>query len=286
MQLFVNWLREVVTPKIKAFIGSQSSSVKDNAWTRCPGCERTVYAQEIADNMMVCGYCAHHFPWPIRNRLESIFDDGKYDEIEIANVKDDPLRYKDTKRYVDRLKEARQKTGQRDAAIIATGTIRSHPTVVFAVNFAFMGGSMGLSFGKSFVKSVDAAIKNKMPLVGITASGGARMQEGIFSLMQMPATVAALIRLREQSLPYINIFTNPTTGGVLASFAMLGDVHIAEPNALIGFAGPKVIEKTLKHKLPDGFQRSEFLKEHGMIDLIVHRHNLAERLGLILDYLG
>jgi acetyl-CoA carboxylase carboxyl transferase subunit beta len=286
MRLFVSWLREVVTPKIKAFIGSQSSGIEDNAWTRCPGCEKTVHTKELADNVMVCGYCSHHFPLQIRSRLETIFDGGAYDEVSIVKVKDDPLKYRDTKKYVDRLKDARQKTNQYDAAIIATGMIRAHRAVVFAVNFAFMGGSMGLSFGKSFMKAVDAATDSHIPLVGITASGGARMQEGIFSLMQMPATVAALIKLRQHRLPYINVFTNPTTGGVFASFAMLGDVHIAEPNALIGFAGPKVIEKTLKHTLPDGFQRSEFLKEHGMIDLIVHRHNLAEKLGNILDYLG
>jgi acetyl-CoA carboxylase carboxyl transferase subunit beta len=245
-----------------------------------------VYAEELMDNMMVCGYCAYHLPFPIRSRLQSLFDDGEFDEVSLTNVKDDPLKYRDTKRYVDRLRDARQKTGQQDAAIIVTGTIRQKQVVMFAADFSFMGGSMGLSFGKSFAKAVDTAIRNRSPLVGITASGGARMQEGIFSLMQMPATVAAVIKLREHKLPYINVFTHPTTGGVLASFATLGDIHIAEPNALIGFAGPKVIEKTLKHKLPAGFQRSEFLKDHGMIDFIVHRHDMAQKLGTILDYLG
>jgi acetyl-CoA carboxylase carboxyl transferase subunit beta len=282
----VNWLREVVTPKIKAFMGGQSSTVENDAWVQCPGCEKIVYSEELTSNMMVCGYCAYHLQFPIRNRLHILFDDGVYDEVGTISVKDDPLKYKDTKRYVDRLRDARQKTGQQDAVIIATGAIRKHQAVIFAINFAFMGGSMGIAFGKSFAKAVDISIRDGIPLVGITASGGARMQEGIFSLMQMPATIAAILKLKEHKLPYINVFTNPTTGGVLASFATLGDIHIAEPNALIGFAGPKVIERTLKHKLPAEFQRSEFLKGHGMIDLIVHRHNLAEKLGIILDYLG
>jgi acetyl-CoA carboxylase carboxyl transferase subunit beta len=286
IRLFVSWLREVVTPKIKAFVGDRSSSVKDNAWRLCPGCEKTVPTEELAENMMVCGYCSHHFLLPIKSRLGAIFDGGLYDDVGTARVVDDPLKFRDNRKYVDRLKDARQKTGQRDAAMIATGNIHTRRAVVFAVNFAFMGGSMGLSFGKTFIKAVETATNNNIPLIGITASGGARMQEGIFSLMQMPATVAALIKLKTHRLPYINVFTNPTTGGVLASFSMLGDIHIAEPGALIGFAGPKVIEKTLKHRLPDGFQRSEFLREHGMIDIIVHRHKMAEKIGIILDYLG
>jgi acetyl-CoA carboxylase carboxyl transferase subunit beta len=279
----MNWLRDVVTPKIKAFM-NQSTSIGDNLWTKCPGCDRMVYTKELEDNMMVCGYCSHHFYFPIAKRLESIFDEKKYTKIPTVRVKDDPLKYKDVKKYVDRLKDARQKTKQNDAIVIASGKVAGRNAVVFVMDFAFMGGSMGLAVGKSIIKSVDMAINNNAALIGVTASGGARMQEGILSLMQMPATIAALCKLKEAGLPYINIFTNPTTGGVLASFAMLGDVHIAESGALIGFTGARVVEKTMKQKLPAGFQKSEFQKEHGMIDIVTSRQNLTEKLGLILSY--
>ncbi|MDR0942791.1 MAG: acetyl-CoA carboxylase, carboxyltransferase subunit beta [Holosporales bacterium] len=280
----MSWINNIVVPRIKTFIGR--SPVKDNLWTKCPECDKLIYSQELKNNLMVCSYCSYHFSLPAKARFESIFDDGKYEDIKIVRVIDDPLKYKDLKKYSDRLKEARQKTGAQDVISIACGTIKGRQAVAFVMNFAFMGGSMGLSFGKSFAKAINFAIDHNAALIGFTASGGARMQEGILSLMQMPSTIAALCNLKESGLPYINVFTNPTTGGVLASFSMLGDIHIAEPKALIGFSGARVIEKTIKCKLPEGFQKSEFLKERGMIDLIAHRHQISETLGNILDYIG
>ena len=281
----MSWLKDFVTPKIKAFMGT-ASKIEDNLWTKCPSCERMIYTKDLEENLMVCSYCAHHFRLSPEARLASIFDDGAYESIDTVHVKDDPIKYRDTKKYVDRLKEARQKTGKNDAISIARGKIGERAAVVFVMDFAFMGGSMGLAVGKSIAKAADEAIKGNAALIGFTASGGARMQEGILSLMQMPATVAAITNLKEAGLPYINVFTNPTTGGVLASFATLGDIHIAEPNALIGFAGARVIEKTLKQKLPAGFQRSEFLKEHGLVDIVVHRHQLAGTLRSVLSYVA
>lgn len=280
----MNWLKDFVTPKIKAFIGA-TSNIDENLWTKCPSCERMIYSKELENNLMVCGYCSHHFPISNKMRFESIFDEKKYEEIATVAIKDDPLKYKDLKRYSDRLKDARQKTGSQEAISVARGKIKGNDAVVFIMNFAFMGGSMGLAVGKSIVKAAKIAINERAALIGFTASGGARMQEGMLSLMQMPATIAALCELRENRLPYINVFTNPTTGGVMASFAVLGDIHIAEPKALIGFAGARVIEKTIKQKLPEGFQRAEFLKDHGIIDMIVPRHKLADKLGSVLNYL-
>ncbi|MDR2667281.1 MAG: acetyl-CoA carboxylase, carboxyltransferase subunit beta [Holosporales bacterium] len=279
----MNWLRDVVTPKIKAFI-NQSPPIGDGLWTKCPGCDRMLYTRELEDNMMVCGYCSYHFYFPVEKRLESIFDEKKYTKITPVKIKDDPLKYKDVKRYIERLKDARQKTKQNDAIVLAMGKIGENNAVVFAMNFSFMGGSMGLAVGKSIAKAIDIAADNEAALIGITASGGARMQEGILSLMQMPATIASLCKFKESELPYINVFTNPTTGGVLASFAMLGDIHIAESGALIGFAGARVVEKTMKQKLPTDFQKAEFQKEHGMIDIVTTRQNLTDKLRLILSY--
>lgn len=280
----MNWLRDVVAPKIKSFLGGTASNIEDNLWTKCPSCERMIYTKELEENLMVCGYCQHHFRLSAKARFESIFDDKKYEEIETIKVKDDPIKYKDTKKYIDRLKDARTKTGKTDAISIAKGTIGGKPAIVFLMDFSFMGGSMGLAVGKSIVKAAMTAIETNSALIGFTASGGARMQEGMLSLMQMPATVAAITQLKEAGLPYINVFTNPTTGGVLASFAILGDIHISEPNALIGFAGARVIEKTIKQTLPEGFQKAEFLKDHGLIDMIVNRQNLPTTLSSILDY--
>lgn len=279
----MSWLTEVVTPKIKSFLGG-SSSVGANLWTKCPSCERMIYSKELEENLMVCGYCAHHFYLPAKTRFENIFDGKEYEEIDVVKTVDDPIRYKDTKRYTDRLKEARAKTSNFDAISIAKGKIGNNDAVVFVMNFSFMGGSMGLAVGKSIIKSAKIAYETNSALIGFTASGGARMQEGMLSLMQMPATIAAITQLKESGLPYVNVFTNPTTGGVLASFATLGDIHISEPNALIGFAGARVIEKTIKQKLPEGFQRAEFLQEHGLVDMVIHRHRLPEILRIILDY--
>jgi acetyl-CoA carboxylase carboxyl transferase subunit beta len=279
----MSWLGDFVTPKIKAFIGV-ASTIEENLWTKCPGCERLIYSSELEDNLRVCPHCSHHFSIGHERRFCSLFDCEKYENIELVKVKDDPIRFKDVKKYADRLKEARQRTGLRDAMAIAQGEIGGVRAVVFSMDFSFMGGSMGLAVGKSFTKAVRTAISADSALIGFTSSGGARMQEGMLSLMQMPATVASLCSLKEANLPYINVFTNPTTGGVLASFAMLGDVHIAEPNALIGFAGTRVIEKTMKQKLPAGFQRAEFLCAHGMIDMIVQRKDMRQALGNVLAY--
>ncbi|MDR1364999.1 MAG: acetyl-CoA carboxylase, carboxyltransferase subunit beta [Holosporales bacterium] len=281
----MSWISDVVAPKLKAFIGV-NSSIKDNLWTKCPGCDRMIHANELHDNLMVCVYCSHHFHLNAPCRFEMTFDDGVYQQVDNVKVKDDPIKFKDIKKYADRLKEARNKTGLDDCISIAHGKIGGIQSVAFVMSFSFMGGSMGLAFGKSFSKAVDLAISLRAPLIGFTASGGARMQEGMFSLMQMPATIASICDLRESKLPYVNVFTNPTTGGVLASFATLGDALIAEPNALIGFAGARVIEKTMKSKLPDGFQKSEFLLRHGMIDMIAHRHDMTSKLKLILGYIS
>jgi acetyl-CoA carboxylase carboxyl transferase subunit beta len=272
-----------VTPKIKAMIGS-SPNDESSAWTKCPSCEKLIYNAELTENYMVCNNCNHHFPLASKERFNMVFDDQKYVEIPIVKIKDDPIKFRDTKKYQDRLKDARQATGAQDAILVASGNIGNLPAIVFSMNFSFMGGSMGLAVGKTISMAAEMAIKNNAALIGFTASGGARMQEGMLSLMQMPATIASLCNLKEHGLPYINVFTHPTTGGVLASFAMLGDIHIAEPNALIGFAGARVIEKTIKHKLPEGFQRSEFLKAHGMIDIIVHRCKISEVLRGVLGY--
>ena len=272
-----------MTPKIKAIIGS-SSKVEENLWTKCPACERMIYTKELEDNYFVCGYCSHHFYVDPKLRFDLLFNDKKYEDIPIVKVKDDPLKFKDSKRYIDRLKESRNKTNKQDAVSIASGFVGEKEVVCLVMDFSFMGGSMGLSVGKSFVKAIEIAIEKNAGFVVFTSSGGARMQEGMLSLMQMPATIAALCNLKEKRLPFINVFTNPTTGGVLASFAMLGDIHIAEPNALIGFAGARVIEKTIKHKLPAGFQRSEFLKNHGMIDIVASRIELSRKIRDILSY--
>lgn len=278
----MSWLKDFVTPKIKAFIEATKSD--GNLWTKCPACDKMIYNKELEDNLFVCGYCQNHFKMPIESLFRFLFDDKEYRLIDTIGIFDDPLKFRDVKKYSDRLQTARHKTGKLDAVSIAIGKIEKKPATLFVMDFAFMGGSMGLSVGKSFTKAVNMAIENQAALISFTASGGARMQEGMFSLMQMPSTIASLCFLKEKKLPFINVFTNPTTGGVLASFAALGDIHIAEPNALIGFAGARVIEQTIKQKLPSGFQSSEFLMAHGMIDIISHRKDLPSIIGHILQY--
>lgn len=280
----MNWLTDFVRPKIQALWDRSESKIPDDLWVKCPSCEQMIFHRELQDNLRVCPHCSYHMRLPVLERLNLLFDRHEYQQIAVAEVKDDPLSFKDSKRYVDRLKEYRSKTGQKDAMIVATGCIENHPAVVAAMNFDFMGGSMGVYVGSAFVTAVNAALERQVPLIAITASGGARMQEGMLSLMQMPVTVMALERLSEARLPYIVILTDPTMGGVSASFAMLGDIAIAEPGALIGFAGPRVIEETLKQKLPEGFQRAEFLRSHGMVDMVVPRKELKTKLGRILSY--
>ena len=278
----MNWLSRVRNG-IQSLTKRQSA---DNLWHKCRKCEAMVFTKEWEDNGYVCPRCDHHDRIGPTVRFDALFDRQKYEVLDSPEVREDPLKFRDTKRYTDRMKAARSSTGERDALINAVGKIESHPAVVGVQDFAFMGGSMGVAVGAAFVAGVERAIKKRCPYILFTAAGGARMQEGILSLMQMPRTTVALAKLREAGLPYIVVLTDPTTGGVTASYAMLGDVQIAEPDALIGFAGQRVIEQTIREKLPEGFQRAEYLLEHGMIDMVVHRHALKDRLGRLIAYLA
>jgi acetyl-CoA carboxylase carboxyl transferase subunit beta len=257
----------------------------DNLWHKCGKCGSMVFTKEWEDNLQVCPRCEHHDRIGPKLRFEQLFDGGKYEQLPPAEVREDPLKFRDTKRYTERLKIARSATDERDALLNARGTIDGHRAVVGVQDFAFMGGSMGIAVGGAFLAGVRAAIEDHVPYVLFTAAGGARMQEGILSLMQMPRTTVALAELREAGLPYIVVLTDPTTGGVTASYAMLGDVQLAEPGALIGFAGQRVIEQTIREKLPEGFQRAEYLLAHGMIDMVVPRQELRERLARLIAYL-
>ncbi len=257
----------------------------DNLWTKCKGCGAMLYTKEFEANLSVCPECGHHERIRASRRFEILFDGGAYEKIPVAAPPEDPLKFKDQKRYPDRLKAARASTGEDDALQIAKGEIKGNTAVVGVQDFAFMGGSMGIAVGAAFVAGARAAIAAKCPFVMVTAAGGARMQEGILSLMQMPATTVAIEELKEARLPYIVVLTDPTTGGVTASYAMLGDIHISEPKALIGFAGARVIESTIREKLPEGFQRAEYLMEHGMVDIVVQRRDLADTLGRVIGLL-
>ena len=258
----------------------------DNLWHKCTKCGTMVFLKEWEDNLRVCPRCDHHDRIGPKARFEQLFDRPEYELLPSPEVREDPLRFKDSKRYTDRLKAARTTTDERDALLNARGTIDDNDVIVGVQDFAFMGGSMGIAVGAAFVAGVRAAIAGNCPYVLFTAAGGARMQEGILSLMQMPRTTVALAELKEAGLPYIVVLTDPTTGGVTASYAMLGDVQIAEPGALIGFAGQRVIEQTIREKLPEGFQRAEYLLEHGIIDMVVPRHQLREKLSLLVAYLA
>ncbi len=256
----------------------------ENLWHKCRGCEAMIFTREWEENLFVCPRCDHHDRIGPRPRFEQILDPG-YSVLAPPQVREDPLKFRDSKKYVDRIKAARQGTGQTDALLNARGTIEGERAVVGVQDFAFMGGSMGMAVGAAFVAGARAAIQDHCAYVIFTAAGGARMQEGILSLMQMPRTTVAIAELREAGLPYIVVLTDPTTGGVTASYAMLGDIHVAEPNALIGFAGQRVIESTIREKLPEGFQRAEYLLDHGMVDMVVHRRELRHRLAQLIAYL-
>ena len=258
----------------------------DNLWHKCGKCGSMVFVKEWEDNLNVCPRCDQHDRIGPKARFAILFDEGKHELLPAPEVREDPLKFKDSKRYTDRLKAARSATNERDALLNARGRIGGRLTIVGVQDFAFMGGSMGVAVGAAFVAGVREAIQREAPYVIVTAAGGARMQEGILSLMQMPKTTVALAELREAGLPYIVILTDPTTGGVTASYAMLGDVQIAEPGALIGFAGQRVIEQTIREKLPEGFQRAEYLLEHGMIDMVVHRQDLRETVARVIAYLA
>ncbi|HEX8256182.1 MAG TPA: acetyl-CoA carboxylase, carboxyltransferase subunit beta [Allosphingosinicella sp.] len=257
----------------------------DNLWHKCRGCDSMIFTKEWQENLFVCPRCEHHDRIGPRQRFEQIFDPG-FTILPPPPVREDPLRFRDSKRYSDRIKSARQQTGEPDALVNARGTIEEQRAIVGVQDFAFMGGSMGLGVGAAFVAGARAAIEDRCPYVIFTAAGGARMQEGILSLMQMPKTTVAIAELKEAGLPYIVVLTDPTTGGVTASYAMLGDVQIAEPGALIGFAGQRVIESTIREKLPEGFQRAEYLHDHGMVDMVVHRKDLRQRLAQLIAYLA
>jgi len=277
----MSWLSNV-RKGIQSLTKRQST---DTLWHKCGKCASMVFTKEWEENGYVCPRCDHHDRVGPTVRFDAMFDRKKYDVLPSPEVREDPLKFRDTKRYTDRIKAARASTGDRDALINAVGKIEGHAAVVGVQNFAYMGGSMGVAVGAAFVAGVRKAIERNSPYILFTAAGGARMQEGILSLMQMPRTTVALAQLREAGLPYIVVLTDPTTGGVTASYAMLGDIQIAEPGALIGFAGQRVIEQTIREKLPEGFQRAEYLLEHGMIDMVVHRHALKDRIGRLISYL-
>jgi len=258
----------------------------ENLWHKCKKCGTMVFVKEWEENYSVCPRCDFHDRIGPTKRFEQLFDAAEYELLPSPEVREDPLRFKDTKRYTDRLKAARTANGERDALVNARGKLERHKVIIGVQDFAFMGGSMGIAVGASFVAGVRAAVADKAPYILFTAAGGARMQEGILSLMQMPRTTVALTELREAGLPYVVVLTDPTTGGVTASYAMLGDVQLAEPGALIGFAGRRVIEQTIREKLPEGFQRAEYLLEHGMVDMVVPRSELREKLALLISYLA
>lgn len=256
----------------------------DNLWIKCPSCSEMLFTKDYEANLFVCPHCEHHGRVKTDDRFAQLLDPG-YTVLPTPKVKEDPLKFRDSKKYVDRLKAARASNPHPDSLTNARGAIDGHAVVLGVQDFAFLGGSMGMGLGATFVAGAEAAIKAKVPYVICTASGGARMQEGILSLMQMPKATVAISRLKRAGLPYIVVLTDPTTGGVTASYAMLGDIHIAEPGSLIGFAGQRVIQDTIREKLPEGFQRAEYLKEHGMVDMVVHRRDLKATLAQVLDYL-
>jgi len=258
----------------------------ENLWHKCAKCGTMVFVKEWEENYSVCPRCNFHDRIGPTKRFEQLFDAAEYELLPAPEVREDPLRFRDTKRYTDRVKAARTANGERDALVNARGKLGRRKVIVGVQDFAFMGGSMGIAVGASFLAGVRAAIAQRSPYILFTAAGGARMQEGILSLMQMPRTTVALAELREAGLPYIVVLTDPTTGGVTASYAMLGDVQLAEPGALIGFAGQRVIEQTIREKLPEGFQRAEYLLEHGMIDMVVSRGDLKDKLSLLVSYLA
>ena len=262
----------------------QKRETPDNLWIKCPSCSEMLFTKEYEENLSVCPRCDHHGRVRTDDRFAQLLDPG-FSVLPTPKVKEDPLKFRDSKKYPDRLKAARAANPHPDALTNARGTIGGHKAVLGVQDFAFMGGSMGMAVGAAFVTGVEAAIKDKAPYVICTAAGGARMQEGILSLMQMPKTTVALRRLQRAGLPYIVVLTDPTTGGVTASYAMLGDIHIAEPGCLIGFAGQRVIQDTIREKLPEGFQRAEYLHEHGMVDMVVHRKDLKDTLARVLEYL-
>jgi acetyl-CoA carboxylase carboxyl transferase subunit beta len=280
----MSWLAEYVRPKIRTLLGRRE--VPDNLWVQCPNCQQMLFTHDLERNLKVCTSCSYHMRPTAAERLAYTFDaDPGFTRIELPRAPADPLRFRDSKRYTDRLKEAREATGLDDAILVAHGTIGGHRAVVAAQAFEFMGGSMGAAVGEAIVAAARLAVLQQAPLIIFTASGGARMQEGAVSLMQMPRTTIATRLVKEAGLPFVTVLTDPTTGGVTASFAMLGDLQLAEPGALIGFAGSRVIEQTVRETLPDGFQRAEYLHEHGILDMVVPRTEMRETLARLIGLL-
>ncbi len=281
----MNWITNFVRPKIQAVLENKKDT-PDNLWHKCSGCGQLLYLKDYLEVQSVCPNCGFHGRIEPKTRFKHLFNKGEYALIDLPKANEDPLKFKDQKKYTDRLKAARAKSETKDAISVAYGQIGSINAVIAAQNFLFMGGSMGMGVGNGIIAAAEHAVAKKAPLVLFSAAGGARMQEGILSLMQMPRTTVAVEMVKDAGLPYIVVLTDPTTGGVTASYAMLGDVQIAEPNALICFAGPRVIKDTIREELPEGFQRSEYLLDHGMVDMIVHRHemrdNLIQLLGLLM----
>lgn len=276
----MNWLTNFVRPKIRALVGND---VPGNLWKKCPKCEQMVFHTDLSSNLQVCPHCRYHFRLGIKERIESLFDSGEVTKIKYKSFLDDPLKFKDSKKYSERIKAAQERTGEEEAVQVVYGKIGGNKCCSVFFDFDFMGGSMGSAVGEGIIAGTEYALKKSSAFLTVPCSGGARMQEGIFSLMQMPRTIVAINKIKDANLPYLILLTNPTTGGVSASFAMLGDVHIAEPGALIAFSGPRVIEGTIREKLPDGFQTSEYLLKHGMIDMVVERKNLKESISKILS---
>ena len=279
----MNWIDNYVRPRINSIFSRRE--VPENLWSKCSKCGTMLFHRELSENLHVCTQCEHHMVISPRERFASLFDGGIFMEVEVPKPLNDPLSFKDQRKYPDRLKAAQKTTGEKEAMLVAEGNIGRTPIIAAAQNFAFMGGSMGMHVGNAIVAAAQKAVTLRRPLILFSAAGGARMQEGILSLMQMPRSTVAIQMLKEASLPYIVVLTHPTTGGVTASYAMLGDIQIAEPNALICFAGPRVIEQTIREKLPEGFQRAEYLLDHGMLDMVVSRLKMRDELVKIVRLL-
>ena len=271
----MNWINNFVRPKIRALVQSETP---DDLWVKSPATGQMIFKKDLEKNLWVCPYSGHHMRMSARKRLEMLFDAGDFTTVDLPDTPTDPLKFKDLKRYSDRVKAAEAKNLDKEAILVAQGKMDGHPVVIGAFNFDYMGGSMGLAVGEGLLSAARLAVSLQAPLLVIPASGGARMQQGILSLMQMPRSIIAIDLVKDAGLPYLVLLTDPTTGGVSASFAMLGDIQIAEPGAMIGFAGKRVIEETIREQLPDGFQTAEYLLEHGMLDMVVHRHNLRATL--------
>lgn len=280
----MSWFEKLMPGRIRTE-GGTKKTVPEGLWAKCPNCGAILYRTEMERNHHVCPKCSHHNRITARSRLDAFFDQDNRTEIGAELSPIDPLKFKDTKKYKDRISQAQKSTGEKDALIVMQGRLKGLELVAAAFEFTFMGGSMGSVVGEKFVRGVNYALEHRVPFICFTASGGARMQESLFSLMQMAKTSAALNRMRQEGIPYISILTDPTTGGVSASFAMLGDLNVAEPNALIGFAGQRVIEQTVREKLPEGFQRSEFLLDHGTLDMIIDRREMRDKISNILSIL-